>query len=100
MSAIRLMPGAISLRSSISLELIDDSKLVNPVMLPPGSAKPAMKPLPIGSETWMNTMGMVRVCCWSAATTGVVWATIRSGCSSTSSRAKLRIRSLSPAPQR
>jgi hypothetical protein len=36
---------------------MEDSRLVNPVMLPPGSAMPAMKPLPTGSETWMKTMG-------------------------------------------
>ena len=60
-----MMPGATSMSYSISLELIEDSRFVNPVILPPGSAKLAM--LPTGSETWMNTMGMARVRRWSAA---------------------------------
>jgi hypothetical protein len=81
------MSGAISLSNSTSLELIEDSRLVNPVMLPLGSAKLAMNPLPTGSDTWVKTIGMVRVSRLSAATTGVVWPRIRSGCSSTSSRA-------------
>ena len=46
--------------------------LVNPVMLPPGRATDATKPLPTGSDAWANTIGIVRVSrqqqegCWRA----------------------------------
>ena len=35
--------------------------LMNPVMLPPGRDKFATKPLPTGSDTVTNTIGIVRV---------------------------------------
>jgi hypothetical protein len=38
----------------------------------------AMNPLPIGSETDTKTMGIVRVACFSAVTTGVLWPTMQS----------------------
>jgi hypothetical protein len=50
-----------------------------PVMLPPGRARLATKPCPTGSLTLAKTMGMVWVACLSAATIGVLLATIRSG---------------------
>src|SRR5262249_219628 len=59
--------GAISFRSCSHFVGIIGSMLVNPVTLPPGSAKLATKPLPTGSETLTNTIGIVRVCCSSAA---------------------------------
>ena len=65
--------------------------LVKPVTLPPGSGKLATKPLPTGSETLTNTIGIVRVCCSSAAVVGVISESRRSGCSSTSSFADRRI---------
>ena len=47
--------------------------------LPPGRGKLATKPLPTGSETAAKTMGMVRVCCSSAAVAGVVGERIKVG---------------------
>src|SRR5262249_1855656 len=88
------------------------SMLVKPVTLPPGSGKLATKPLPTGSETLTNTIGIVRVCCSSAAVVGVISERRRSGCSSTSSFAdrlmdpksagigqRILIRMLRPAAQ-
>src|SRR6516164_6410139 len=61
--AIRATRGAISLSSSTHLPAIVGSVVkVKPVTLPPGCAKLATKPLPIGSATSAKTMGMVRVC--------------------------------------
>ena len=65
-------------------------------MLLPGCGKLATKPLPIGSATSAKTMGMVRVCCSSAAVAGVLCERMRSGCSATSSFANRRIDSSSP----
>ena len=48
------------------------SETLKPVTLPPGREKLATKPLPTGSATIAKTMGMVRVCCSSAAVVGVV----------------------------
>ncbi len=45
-------------------------------------------PLPTGSATTTKTMGIVRVAFASSLTTGVLWPTMTSGLSSTSSRAK------------
>src|SRR6476661_11091919 len=42
---------------------IEDSTRVNPVTLPPGRAKLATKPLPIGSTTFAKMMGIERVSC-------------------------------------
>ena len=58
---------------------------MKPVTLPPGRGKLATKPLPTGSETVAKMMGMVRVCCSSAAVVGVLCERMRSGCSATSS---------------
>src|SRR5262249_14237656 len=57
-------------------------------MFPPVRAMLATKPLRTGSGMDTNTTGTVRVVWDRAATTGVVWPTIRSGCISTSSLAK------------
>src|SRR6516165_6765587 len=59
-------------------------------MFPPGRAMLATKPLRTGSGMDTNTTGTVRVVWDRAATTGVVWQTIRSGCISTSSLANAR----------
>ncbi len=95
-----VMRGAISLSNPSHFPLIEDSKFVNPVILPPGCAKFATKPLPIGSETVVNTIGMVRVSDLSTAVAGVERAKMTSGCSSTSSLANVRMRPASPAAQR
>jgi hypothetical protein len=47
----------------------------------------AAKPAPTGSETFTNTIGIVRVSCANAAVTGVVRQKIASGASATSSLA-------------
>jgi hypothetical protein len=47
---------------------------MKPVTLPPGRAKLATKPLPIGSATIAKTMGMVRVCCNIHASSWVIWS--------------------------
>ena len=53
---------AISLSSSTHLPAIVGSVVkLKPVTLPPGRAKFATKPRPIGSATSAKTMGMVRV---------------------------------------
>ena len=57
-------------------------RIVNPVMLPSGRAMLATNPLPIGSDTDTNTIGIVRVACISAVTTGVLWPRMQSGLSS------------------
>src|SRR6516225_6547585 len=77
--------GAISLSSSNHLPPSEPSKAWKPVTFPPGRARLATKPLPTGSETVAKTMGMVRVCCRSAAVVGVTDERIRSGCRATSS---------------
>src|SRR5262249_9105445 len=67
----RVIFDATSLRSSTHLPPSEDSRLTKPVMLPPGRGRLATKPLPTGSDTVTNTIGIVLVSCWSAATTGV-----------------------------
>src|SRR5215510_9357262 len=84
-TATRATRGAISFKSCSHFVGIVGSMLVKPVTLPPGSGKLATKPLPTGSETLTNTIGIVRVCCSSAAVVGVISENRRSGCSSTSS---------------
>ena len=74
--------------------------MLKPVTLPPGCAKLATKPLPTGSATVANTMGMVRVCCISARVVGVTCERIRSGRSATSSLAYRSLESELFAPQR
>src|SRR5207253_9522942 len=68
-----------------------NSKLRNPVTLPPGRAMLEMKPRPSGATMFTNKIGMVFVSCTSAVTAGVVIPRIRSGLRSTSSLANLRI---------
>src|SRR5215471_9642701 len=70
--AIRATRGEISLSSSTHLPAIVGSVKIKPVTLPPGRAKLATKPLPIGSATIAKTMGMVSVCSSSAVVVGVV----------------------------
>ena len=61
------------------LPTIGGSRLLKPVTLPPGRAILATKPEPTGSEAIAKTMGMVRVCCTSAAVVGVLCDRMRSG---------------------
>ena len=71
------------------------SMLVKPVRLPPGRDKLAAKPLPTGSATPTNTIGISPVSCCSARTAGVVCATRTSGFSASSSLADRRCASAS-----
>jgi hypothetical protein len=95
-----LQAGAIPLRSSTHLLGKSGSVVMNPVTLPPGRARLATKPAPIGSATPANTIGISRVVCRNAATTGVEPARSASGRRPTSSLAKVRTRSKSAATQR
>jgi hypothetical protein len=98
MKPARTTAGAISLSSSGHLPPKVGSLDVNPVIEPPGRAKLATKPLPIGSETFTKTIGIVRVSSASAVTATVVSAVIKSGFCSTTSFAR-RARSMSPVTQ-
>ena len=78
-TAVRVTPGATSLRISSHFPINDGSKLVKPVMLPSGFGMLATKWLPTGSDTPTNTIGMVRVSRSSAAAAGVKLPTRISG---------------------
>src|SRR5262249_26951640 len=71
-----------------------------PVMLPPGCARLAAKPLPMGSDTDVNTIEIVLVSRARAPTTGVVEPKMALGRRSTSSFANVLILSGSLALQR
>src|SRR5258707_14354876 len=71
MRATRATSGAISFNVSNHFPPIAGSKETKPVILPPGRAMLATKPEPIGLLAFANTIGMVRVACCRAATTGV-----------------------------
>src|SRR5258706_12033358 len=84
---IRTVRGAISFNSSTHFppSVPAGSLDMKPVMLPPGCAMFAAKPLPIGSDTPANTIGIVFVSRARAPITGVVAPKIALGCRSTSS---------------
>src|SRR6516162_8582886 len=85
-NATRTVRGAISFNSpthfppSVPAGSLD----MKPVMLPPGCARFAAKPLPIGSDTPANTIGIVFVSRARAPVTGVVTPKIALGRRSTS----------------
>ena len=58
-AATRDTDGAISCISSNHLPLSEPSMSMKPVVFPPGFARVATKPLPIGSDTDANTIGIV-----------------------------------------
>ena len=97
--ATREADGAIWSINSSHLPPNEPSMSTKPVMLPPGFAKLAANPLPTGSETAANTIGIVRVAACNAAVAGVVIATNTSAFRPTSSFATSCIRSTLPAPQ-
>ena len=68
-------------------------------MLPPGSDKLLTKPLPIGSDTAANKIGIVRVSCCKAAVAGSN-SSNSSGLSAVNSFANTLTRSRSPAAHR
>jgi hypothetical protein len=55
------------LRSSSLLALSSGERLLRPVTFPPGRAKLATKPVPTGSVLLAITIGIVSVCCLTAA---------------------------------
>jgi hypothetical protein len=67
-------------------------------MLPPGCARLETNPLPTGSDTHANTIGIARVSACNAAVAGVLMVTSASRFSWTSSLANRRMRSTLPAP--
>src|SRR5215813_12147133 len=79
MTTTRVTWGAISLRTSRDLPYIENSPVVNPVMLPPGCARLETKPLPTGSVICTKTIGMLRVSCCSGCNTSGLLARITSG---------------------
>ena len=85
MTAARATPGATCLSNSSHFPIIEGAKLVKPVVLPPGRAMLATKWLPTGSDTPMNTIGIVYVACSRAAVAGVELPTSTSGFKATSS---------------
>ena len=90
MKPTRLTRGAISLSISSHFPPISASKIANPVMLLPGRAKLATKPLPTGSPTSTKRIGIVEVSFCRIAVTKLEVGTIRSGEALTSSLAKVR----------
>jgi hypothetical protein len=81
------MLGAISLSIANHLPAMLASYVVRPVKLPPGRAKLAINPKPIGLPTLANTTGIVLVCRCNATAADVACARITSGCNATSSLA-------------
>jgi hypothetical protein len=75
--------GSSSANSSIHLAPNANSKLVKPVALPPGRAKPSINRCPTGSATCVNTTGIVLVDFFAATRPGVPWATITSAAAET-----------------
>src|SRR5262249_59474175 len=78
-SAHLVTRGAMSLTSSTHFPAIDPSIVMKPVALLPGRGKLATKPLPIGSATFTQMTGRIRVSCSTAAVPGVPCERIRSG---------------------
>ena len=99
MTAARLTLGATCLSSSIHLALRLYSKVIKPVVLPPGLSRRSTRPAPTGSETSTNTIGNVRLTRCKAVTLSVPAARTTSGVRATNSAAYLRSRSTF-SPQR
>ena len=69
-AAMRTVPGAISFSSCRHLPAKGGSKLLKPVMLPPGLDRLATKPSPTGSPIPANTIGIDCVACFRARVVG------------------------------
>ena len=80
-----MSPGAISLSSSGYFAFRLYSASMNPVALRPGRAKLSTYPLPTGSVTIVNTIGMLRVDCSNGLTVEPPCARITSGASAANS---------------
>ena len=68
MIAKRRRLGSTSRKSSIRLPASSVDWTDRPVALPPGCASEATMPLPTGSTALANTIGIVEVACFAAAT--------------------------------
>ena len=99
-TATRFTSGVISLSRSSNFAFRLNSNAVKPVLLPPGCARLATRPLPTGSIVNTNTIGMVRLACCKSPTIELAVPTSTSGPKATNSAAYRRKRSVSPAPQR
>src|SRR6516165_879969 len=66
MIANRRRPGTTSRRNSSFLPLVSDIWFARPVTLPPGLARLATRPVPIGSFAAANTIGMTAVARFAA----------------------------------
>ena len=78
MNPARLILGVSSVSISSHFAPIVFSKLANPVTLPPGCGRLVTNPLPTGSPTNTNTIGMARVSCRRISVTWLVLGTITS----------------------
>src|SRR5215469_13762286 len=76
---MREIRGAISRINESHLPITEASIFRKPVMLPPGCARLETNPLPTGSDTHANTVGIVRVSACNAAVAGVLMVTSASG---------------------
>src|SRR5437763_4690042 len=76
--AARVTEGATSCISSSHLLPMLGSKLVKPVIIPPGREKLCTKPALIGSETDVNTIGMPIAASRTASVAGVASVTTSS----------------------
>ena len=96
-TAARRILGAASLSSPSHLPPMASSKFWNPLIFAPGRARLATKPLLTGSETWVNTIGIVLVSLRNSANAVQPATTITSGVERTSSAADAFSRLASPA---
>src|SRR5512132_804541 len=74
------MRGATSLSTSSILPPMENSPSVKPVMLPPGRVRLATNPLPTGSNTCVNTIGMLLVARFNGSSSSAPLVQITSGC--------------------
>src|SRR5262249_37056204 len=79
MTPTRVTCGATSLSSSSDFPYLSNSPGAKPVMLPPGRARLATKPLPTGSVIWAKMIGRLRVSCCSGCNASAVLTRITSG---------------------
>src|SRR5262249_34954496 len=100
MTATFVTDGAKSCSTCNHLLPMSGSKLENPVRLPPGREMLVTKPCPIGSDTTVNTIGMVVVALCNAVRDSVPNASATSGAARPSSSAYPLSRCGPEAPHR
>jgi hypothetical protein len=88
------LAGETSLRSSNRFGPSSAFWVDKPVMLPPGRARLATRPVPTGSPITAGTIGMTEVACCAAATSAVPCVTMTSTGSRTNSAAISAMRAL------